>query len=111
MSAKSKVYAALSATGLQGRQDGYPVNKAPAPPFFVFTMESAGGFVADGIVYANLPRFHVELFEKVSDPNTERLVRDAILSLGCVPDETGAWSESEVCHIEQYDFTYHNREE
>lgn len=111
MSAKSKVYAALVATGIPGRQDGYPVNKAPAPPFFVYTVDSTGGFIADGTVYASLPRFHVELFEKTSDQNTEALIRDAILSLGCVPDETGTWSESEVCHIEQYDFTYHKREE
>lgn len=111
MSAKSKVYQALVATGIPGRQDAYPVGKAPAPPFFVYSEESVGGFVADGMIYASLPRFHVELFEKASDSATEALIRDAILSLGCVPDETGEWSESEVCHIQQYDFTYHNREE
>ena len=111
MSAKSVVYAALLATGIPGRQDAYPVKKAPAPPFFIFTVESTGGFIADGIVYANLPRFHVELFEKVSDPTTEKLIRDAIQSIGCVPDETGEWSESEVCHIEQYDFTFHYKTE
>lgn len=111
MSAKLKVFAALAATGIPGRQDAYPVNKAPAPPFFVYSMESVGGFVADGVVYASLPRFHVELFEKASDKAVEALIRDAIVSLGCVPDETGIWSESEVCHIEQYDFTYHTREE
>lgn len=111
MSAKSKVYQALVATGIPGRQDAYPVGKSPAPPFFVYSEESVGGFVADGIVYASLPRFHVELFEKASDSATEAMIRDAILSLGCVPDETGEWSESEVCHIQQYDFTYHNREE
>lgn len=111
MSAKSTVYAALVATGIPGRQDAYPVGKAPAPPFFVYTVETTGGFVADGTVYAALPKFHVELFEKVSNSETEALVREAILSLGCVPDETGIWSESEVCHIEQYDFTYHQREE
>lgn len=111
MSAKSKVYEALVATGIPGRQDAYPVGKSPAPPFFVYTMDSEGGFIADGIVYASLPRFHVELFEKASDRQTEALIRDAILGLGCVPDETGGWSESEVCHIEEYDFTYHKREE
>jgi hypothetical protein len=111
MSAKSTVYAALVATGIPGRQDAYPVGKAPAPPFFVYTVETTGGFVADGTVYAALPKFHVELFEKVSNSEKEALVREAILSLGCVPDETGIWSESEVCHIEQYDFTYHQREE
>lgn len=111
MSAKSVVYAALTATGIPGRQDAYPVGKAPTPPFFVYTVESSGGFVADGTIYAGLPRFHVELFEKVSNSETEKLVRDAILSIGSVPDETGEWSESEVCHIEQYDFTYHYREE
>ena len=107
MSAKSVVYAALTSTGIPGRQDAYPVGKAPTPPFFVFTVETTGGFIADGTVYASLPHFHVELFEKVSDPTTEKLIRDAILSIGCVPDETGEWSESEVCHIEQYEFTYH----
>jgi len=111
MSAKSVVYAALTATGIPGRQDAFPVGKAPTPPFFVYTVESDGGFVADGTVYASLPHFHVELFEKVSNPAIEKLIRDAILSLGCVPDETGLWSESEVCHIEQYEFTYHNTEE
>lgn len=111
MSAKSVVYAALTATGIPGRQDAYPVGKAPTPPFFVYTVESAGGFVADGTIYAGLPRFHVELFEKVSDSETEALLRDAIIALGCVPDETGLWSESEVCHIEQYEFTYHYKEE
>ena len=111
MSVRSKVYKALLATGIPGRQDAYPVGKAPTPPFFIYTVESTGGFVADGEVYASLPRFHVELFEKVSNDETETLVRDAIVSLGCVPDETGVWSESEVCHIEQYDFTYHYREE
>lgn len=111
MSAKSEVYAALVATGIPGRQDGYPVNKAPTPPFFVFSEESVGGFIADGTVYASMPRFHVELLEKASDPTTEALIRDAIIGLGSVPDETGTWSESEVCHIQQYDFTYHYREE
>lgn len=111
MSVKSVVYNALLATGIPGRQNAYPVGKSPTPPFFVFTMESTGGFVADGTIYASLPRFHVELFEKASNSETETLIRDAILSLGCVPDETGEWSESEVCHIEQYDFTYHYREE
>lgn len=111
MSVKSVVYAALAATGIPGRQDGYPVNKAPTPPFFVYTVESVGGFIADGTVYASLPRIHVELIEKVADPANEALIREAILSLGCVPDETGTWSESEVCHIEQYDFTYHYTEE
>lgn len=111
MSAKSEVYAALVATGIPGRQDAYPVGKAPTPPFFVYTVESMGGFVADGTIYASLPKFHVELFEKASNEAVETLVREAILSLGCVPDETGEWSESEVCHIEQYDFTYHYKEE
>ena len=111
MSAKSVVYAALIATGIPGRQDAYPVGKAPTPPFFVYTVETTGGFVADGTVYASLPHFHVELFEKVSNPATEKLICDAILSIRCVPDETGLWSESEVCHIEQYEFTYHNRTE
>ena len=111
MSAKSRVYAALAATGIPGRQDAYPVGNAPTPPFFVYSMEAEGGFVADGTVYASLPSFHVELFEKASDRETEALVRNAILGLGCVPDETGTWSESEVCHIQQYDFTYHYRED
>lgn len=77
MSAKSTVYAALTATGIPGRQDAYPVGKSPVPPFFIYTMESPGGFVADGTIYACLPRFHVELFEKASDPETEALLREA----------------------------------
>ena len=32
MSAKSEVYAALTATGIPGRYEAYPVKKSPAPP-------------------------------------------------------------------------------
>ena len=106
MSAKSEVYAALTATGIPGRYEAYAVGKSPAPPFFIYTMDSHGEFMADDSNYFELPRFHVELYERVSNAETEELVFDALRVFGPI-ERTSAWVESEQCHVEEYDFTYH----
>lgn len=107
MTAKSDVYAALTATGIPGRYEAFAVGKSPAPPFFVYTMDSHGEFMADDTNYFELPRFHVELYERVSDPETEDLILAACQTFGPV-QRTSAWVESEQCHVEAFDFTYHN---
>lgn len=108
MSAKSEVFAALTATGIPGRHEAFPVNKSPAPPFFIYTMDSNGEFMADDSNYFELPRFHVDLYERVSDAATEDLILDVCRSFGPV-QRTGAWVESEQCHVEEFDFTYHHQ--
>lgn len=99
-------YAALTAIGLSGRYEAYPVGKAPAPPFFVYTVDGNGEMYADNGTYARLPRIHVELFEKSADPSLEARVRDALESAFGPVEQVGSWSQSEMCHIEQFDFTY-----
>lgn len=111
MSAMDETYAALTALGLKGRYEAYPVNKAPAPPFFVYTVDDNGEFYTDNGTYAMFPRMHVELFEKVADPVLERSVRDALETAFGPVEQVGSWSQSEQCHIEQYDFTYTKEEE
>jgi hypothetical protein len=110
VSVKSDVYKALTATGIPGRQDAYAVGKAPSPPFFIYTVESRGEFVADNDNYASTPRVHVDLFEKVSTDKYESAILDACGAFGPV-EQTSAWSQSEQCHIEQFDFTYHKARE
>ena len=111
MNAMAEVYAALTALGIPGRYEAYPVSKAPAPPFFVYTVDSNGEFAADDGTFARLPRLHVELFEKSADPALEARVRSALeVAFGPV-GQVGSWSQSEQCHIEQYDFTYTKEEE
>ena len=111
MTAKSEVYKALTATGIQGRQEAYAVGKAPSPPFFTYSLVSRGEFVADDSNYAGLPRFHVELYEKVSSDRDEKAILAACQAVARGPVErTGTWSQSEQCHIEQFDFTFHTTE-
>ena len=105
MTARSDVYAALTATGIPGRYEAFAVGKSPAPPFFVYTIDSHGEFMADDSNYFELPRFHVELYERVSDPETEDLILAACQTFGPV-QRTSAWVESEQCHVEEFDFTY-----
>ena len=107
MTARSDVYAALLATGIPGRYEAYAVGKSPPPPFFIYTMDSYGEFMADDSNYFELPRFHVELYERVSDPETEDLILAACQTFGPV-QRTSAWVESEQCHVEEFDFTYTN---
>ena len=106
-----ETYAALTALGIPGRFEAYPVGKAPAPPFFVYTVDGNGEFYADDGTFARLPRMHVELFEKVADPALEESVRDALESAFGPVEQVGSWSQSEQCHIEQYGFTYTKEEE
>lgn len=111
MSAMGETYAALVALGIPGRYEAYPVGKAPAPPFFVYTVDDNGEHYADNGTYARFPRMHVELFEKVADPALERSVRDALEAAFGPVEQLGTWSQSEMCHIEQYDFTYTKEDE
>lgn len=111
MRAMEETYATLTALGLTGRFEAYPVGKAPAPPFFVYTVDDNGEFYTDNRTFARFPRMHVELFEKVADPALEESVRDALEDAFGPVEQVGSWSQSEQCHIEQYDFTYTKEEE
>lgn len=110
MRAMEETYYALSQLGLPGRFEAYPIEKAPTPPFFIYSVDDNGEFYADGMTFARLPRMHVELFEKVSDPALEASVRNALESAFGPVEQVGSWSQSEQCHIEQYDFTYTKEE-
>lgn len=111
MSAMQETYGVLTGLGLPGRFEAYPVGKAPAPPFFVYSVDDNGEFYTDNGTFARFPRMHVELFEKVADPALETSVRDALEGAFGPVEQVGSWSQSEQCHIEQYDFTYTKEEE
>jgi hypothetical protein len=106
-----ETYAVLTALGIPGRYEAYPVDKAPKPPFFVYTVDDNGEFYTDDRTFARFPKMHVELFEKSADPALETRVRDALEGAFGPVEQVGAWSQSEMCHIEQYDFTYTKEEE
>ena len=108
--AMREVYATLAALGLPGRYEAYPVGKAPTPPFFVYQVDDHGEFYTDNGTYARFPKMHVELFEKSADPTLEESVCEALESAFGPVEQVGSWSQSEMCHIEQFDFTYTKEE-
>ena len=108
--AMSELVATMSSTGLTGRFEAYPINKAPTPPFYVYTVDDQGEYYADDGTFARFPRMHVELFEKVADPALEESVRIALEGAFGPVEQVGSWSQSEQCHIEQYDYTYTKEE-
>jgi len=111
MSHMDETYTVLTGLGIPGRFEAYPVDKAPKPPFFVYTVDDNGEFYTDDGTYARFPKVHVELFEKSADPALEVSVRDALEGAFGPVEQVGSWSQSEMCHIEQYDFTYTKEEE
>lgn len=108
--AMRELVSALAGIGLPGRFEAYPVGKAPAPPFYVYAVDDQGELYADDGTYSRFPRMHVELFEKVADTELEERVRDVLESEFGPVEQVGSWSQSEQCHIEQYDFTYTKEE-
>ena len=108
--AMSELVATMSSTGLTGRFEAYPINKAPTPPFYVYTVDDNGEFYSDDTTFARFPRMHVELFEKAADPALEESVRGALETAFGPVEQVGTWSQSEQCHIEQYDYTYTKEE-
>ena len=56
--AMSELVSAMSSAGLTGRFEAYPVNKAPTPPFYVYTVDDNGEFYSDDTTFARLPRMH-----------------------------------------------------
>lgn len=104
--AMRETYEALTALGLPGRYEAYPVSKAPKPPFFTYVVDDQNEKYADDTTYAVLPKMHVELFTQSCDPDLNETVREALETAFGPIEEVGSWSQSEMCHIEQYDFTY-----
>lgn len=109
--AMAELVSVLSGVGLTGRFEAYPVGKAPTPPFYVYTVDDQGEYYADNGTFARFPRMHVELFEKSADPALEERVRAALESAFGPVEQVGSWSQSEICHIEQFDYTYTKEEE
>lgn len=109
MSRFEDVFSVLTATGIPGTRMAWPLGKAPELPWFTYSMRQSNSFCADDTNYASIPRFRVELFEAVPDPETEGKIADAIASIGPY-ERYDDWSPDEKCFITAFEFTYAKEE-
>ncbi len=72
--------------------------EAVEPPFICYRFTSSADLVADGINYATISGFDVELYTDVKDPDTEASLEAALVSLGLVWDKAELYIESERLH-------------
>lgn len=72
------VYQTILSCGIPGTLEAYPVGQVPELPWFVYLLDDDGGFPADDIDFAEVPRFRVELYETSRDADLESSIADTI---------------------------------
>jgi len=90
-----KVYKAVTGAGIKCAHVAWPVDGAPELPYAVYLYETEN-MDADGSVYANVRRYSVEFYQKVSNSETEKKLEAALSSVGPW-DKNEMWLESENC--------------
>lgn len=105
MNSDEKLYALLRSTGLEGAKQAYPNGSAPAPPFFIYTVDDCGEVFADNTAVARLPRYRVQLIERHADPSIEGKVLTALESAYGAVRIHEDWVQSEHARIVSYYFT------
>ena len=101
----ARLYRLLTGLGIKGTHQAYPKGGAPAPPFFVYDLDSGGEVFADGSNWCETPRYRVQLLERQMDADLEQRLSNALR------DEYGPvlvmedWVESEHSRIVSYYFT------
>lgn len=105
MTDKARVFAALSAVGIPGVEDGWTVGKAPPLPWFTYSRRRGGITKADNRNYTRMPRFAAELYVKENDPALVAAFEDAVASLCPSFEPYEEWLDSEGCKQYRYEFT------
>ena len=85
----------LAGTGLPVAYRTWKEGEGPEPPFCVYYAERANNMAADGIVYWTAQRYTVGLYTDRKEPETEKLVENALTEAGIywTKDETYIASE------------------
>lgn len=105
MSSDEKLYALLRSTGLEGAKQAYPNGSAPAPPFFIYTVDDCGEVFADNSALVRMPRYRVQLVERHADAAIESDVLAALESTYGAVTVHEDWVPSEHARIVSYYFT------
>lgn len=105
MSSDEKLYALLRSTGLEGAKQAYPNGSAPAPPFFIYTVDDCGEVFADNSALVRMPRYRVQLVERHADAAIESDVLAALESTYGAVAVHEDWVPSEHARIVSYYFT------
>lgn len=84
--------------GLEGT--GLPVvyhsfKKAPTPPYLVYLFSYSDDLMADNENYLEVSNFQVELYTKIKDPVTERLVEGKLKELELTYQKRETYIKSE----------------
>lgn len=79
----------------------YPVDKAPALPWFVWYIDSESNFPADGQNYYNIKSLTVELYTASKDVDSETAIEAVLDGMG-IWDKTETWVDSEQCLMTTY---------
>ena len=105
------VYATVTACGIPGTLEAYPVGEVPALPWFVYLLDDGGEFPADDTDYAGIPRFRVELYEETRDADLESsiatAIRDAYGPVRIMPE----YIPDEDCRMVAYEFAFTPKED
>lgn len=88
----------------------WPEGMAPELPWAVYMVDETDDLFADNDNWAHVPRWRVELYERVRDASVERELKAALRRIGPVAVyET--WIDSEKCHEVVYTFSQVERNE
>lgn len=103
----TKLFKLLKSTGLSGfhqakAEDG---GTSVKPPFFVYTLDSGGGFGADDTEWVSLPRYRVQLVERSTDYALEQKLLETLKAEYGYVTVYEDWSESEKARIVSYYLT------
>lgn len=105
MTNDERIAKCLTALGLPGTKLAYPEGDAPAPPFFVYGIDSSGEFYADDANWIDLPRYRVELLEKYGDADLESKVLQALQTAFGPVATYEDWDETDHCKVVSYYFS------
>ena len=93
-----ELYSALKSLGLPVAYSAFvetPTNPLPKPPFITYQFAYSGDMMADNLNYVEISNFQVELYTKIKDMATEKILQDKFKELELPYNKTETTLESE----------------
>lgn len=90
---QAELYTALKSLGLPVAYSSFTTS--PSPPFITYQFAYDDDFMADGYNFTEISNFQVELYTKVKDLASEKLIQDKFKELQMPYRKNEAWLDSE----------------
>jgi len=90
---QAELYSALKSLGMPVAYLAFATS--PVPPFITYQFAYDDDFMADGINYAEISNFQVELYTKIKDLDAEKLLQDKFKEMQMPYRKNEAWLDSE----------------